>query len=56
MPIKTVIRVDIFISSPSDVALERQGVRRVIEKLNRSQLRDKFFLVPRCTRMKSPRW
>jgi hypothetical protein len=46
MPTKTVIRVDIFISSPSDVELEREGVGRVIEKLNRSLLRDKFFLVP----------
>jgi len=45
MPIK-VIRVDVFISSPSDLVEERKIIRRVIEKLNRSPLRDSYFLVP----------
>jgi hypothetical protein len=45
MPI-VVIRIDVFISSPSDLAEERSIIRRVIEKLNRSSLRDTYFLVP----------
>jgi len=43
---RQVIRIDIFISSPSDLAEERQIIRRVIEKLNRGPLRDRYFLVP----------
>lgn len=45
MPIK-VIRVDIFISSPGDLIEERKIIRRVIEKINRSSLRNSYFLVP----------
>lgn len=41
-----VIRVDIFVSSPSDLLEERKIIRRVIEKLNRSSLRDSYFLMP----------
>jgi hypothetical protein len=41
-----VTRIDVFISSPSDVAEEREIVGRVIERLNRSVLRDHFFVVP----------
>jgi hypothetical protein len=40
-------RVDIFISSPSDVAEEREAVLRVIERLNRlSYIRKRYVLNP----------
>lgn len=40
-------RVDIFISSPSDVAEEREAVVRVIERLNRlSYIRSRYVLNP----------
>lgn len=41
-----VIRIDIFISSPSDLVEERNIIRKVIEKINRSPIRDSYFLVP----------
>lgn len=40
-------RVDIFISSPSDVAEEREAILRVIERLNRlSYIRSRYVLNP----------
>lgn len=40
-------RVDIFISSPSDVAEEREAILRVIERLNRlSSIRRRYVLNP----------
>lgn len=40
-------RVDIFISSPSDVAEEREAILRVIERLNRlSYIRTRYVLNP----------
>ncbi|MEM6528068.1 MAG: hypothetical protein AAF653_07215 [Chloroflexota bacterium] len=45
--VKTIQRLDIFISSPSDVAPEREIVLRVIEKLNRlSYIRERYLLHP----------
>ncbi len=44
---KTLRKVDIFISSPSDVAAEREAAVRVIERLNALQdNRSRFHLVP----------
>lgn len=40
-------RVDIFISSPSDVAEEREAILRVIERLNRQpHIRNRYLLNP----------
>lgn len=46
-PSHAVLRVPIFISSPSDVAVERAAALRVIEKLNDlSHIRDQYVLKP----------
>ena len=44
--IRLVVRIDIFISSPGDLGEEREIVKRVIEKLNRGSLKDRYFFVP----------
>jgi hypothetical protein len=45
--VEQVYRVDIFISSPSDVAEEREIVKRTIEKLNRLvYIKQKYVLNP----------
>ena len=42
-----VMKIDIFISSPGDMAEERQALMRVIEKLNRDpSLKDKYVFYP----------
>ncbi len=39
-------RIDIFVSSPSDVTAEREAIRRVIERLNRLEfIRQRYLLV-----------
>ncbi len=44
---KTIQRLDIFISSPSDVSPEREIVLRVVEKLNRlPHIRERYQLYP----------
>jgi|GEM_PF-142284 len=44
--VRLVIRIDIFISSPGDLGEEREIVKRVVEKLNRSSLKNDYFFVP----------